>query len=339
MTEYRLATPADEDALLALWVAANPGTTREAWQREVGRIPGRWGRTQVAVARDGTVLAGALFWPRQVRDANGSPLRVGTVSHVATRPEARQQGHARRLMERTIAAMCADGCAWSYLTTSETGRALYEGLGWQPFPRRVWQGVTSGERLETSDAFAIHRYNLGDEQAPWETLAQVYAAFNAARPLTVVRNDGYWQDFFAPHLSAWHSDHAPICFVAHRDGEAEACGYSIVYYSDAAAGRAFGLDQLFTVSELGVRPGDEAAVPALLAAVTRHAAGSRWGGRVYAPRDHAIESAIRQLFGGTAHMVEETEPMARPIASNFSERDLEAIFAVPSAIFWPLDEV
>ncbi|HEX8682528.1 MAG TPA: GNAT family N-acetyltransferase [Ardenticatenaceae bacterium] len=338
MVQYRLAQPEDEEALLDLWVAANPGTTREAWRRDYHRVPALRERVHVAIAPGGSLLAAAAFWPREVRDARGAALKVGDLSHVATRPEARRQGHARRLVELTIEAMREEGCVWSSLTTSEEARTLYEALGWRAFPRPVREGIASAQ-AGSSGAFSVSRYEPASEPEGWDALARVYDAFNAARPLTVARDAAYWRDFFVPHLTAWLSGHAPVILVARRAGQADVRGYAIVYYSDEEPARAFGLDRLFTVSELGIFPGDEEAVSALLAAALSESGGRLLGGRVYAPREPEIDAAIEQLFGQSARQDQDSEPMARVIAPDFEQSDLDALFAAPGAMAWPLDDV
>ncbi len=48
--------------------------------------------TRVAVAADGALLSIIHDWPLTVYAVDGQPQRVGRLSHVFTRPDARRQG-------------------------------------------------------------------------------------------------------------------------------------------------------------------------------------------------------------------------------------------------------
>jgi len=96
--EYRLLRGAEVDSAADLWVVYGPGiesAQHQAWRREFRSIPHLLTHTRVAVGVDGALLSIIHYWPLQVHDASGAPRRVGRVSHVFTREDARRQGTRR----------------------------------------------------------------------------------------------------------------------------------------------------------------------------------------------------------------------------------------------------
>jgi len=124
--DYRLLHATEIDAAADLWgdLHGDP-KQHEAWRREFRSLPQLLTHTRVAVAADGALLSIIHAWPLTIYGVDGQPQHVDRLSHVFTRPDARRRGHAARLVELTIAAMRADGCQWSILTTSDEGRPLY----------------------------------------------------------------------------------------------------------------------------------------------------------------------------------------------------------------------
>ncbi len=113
--------------------------------------------------------------------------------------------------------------------------------------------------------YTVRRYDPRYEPAGWERLATVYAAYNAARPLTVVRDLAYWRGYAAWMFSDWLTHDQTVFFVATRGADAhDLCGYVLVHFYDAAYARQqWGSPPWLFVSELGVCPGDEDALLAL----------------------------------------------------------------------------
>ena len=231
--EYRHLRPDEEDALLDM-VAAAMGDDRAERQRvlrDFADDPQRFARTHVAVTRGGTVLSAASYWVRYVRGADGSPLRVGHVFGVATRPDARGHGYAGRLLEETIAAMRQEGCAWSVLFTREQARSLYARHGWRDRPLRYQSGAPGNDALARSGPYTVRHYDPRHEPAGWERLAAVYAAYNAVRPLTVVRDLAYWRGYAAWMFTDWLTHDHAVFFVATRTpNDHDLCGYVLVHY-------------------------------------------------------------------------------------------------------------
>ncbi|MEV0587847.1 GNAT family N-acetyltransferase [Nonomuraea sp. NPDC050310] len=196
----RRATPADRGSLYALWAACFPGSAhvRPLYESD----PGRYERTFVAGA-PGAVVASVYYLPRAVRDGLGGVLRVGGVANVATLPEARGQGLARRLLEAACAAMTADGCAWSLLFTGTP--EVY--AGWESFSLPLVSGPLAPP---VAGAPPLRRAHAADRPE----LAALYERHNAGRPLTTVRDQAHW----AVRVPVWYGE--PVEVLVHSGGYA-----------------------------------------------------------------------------------------------------------------------
>ena len=183
-TEYRLMQPDELEQILDLWMDVYPDTDRERWRAELLSIPESLAHTYVA-AENGRVPSTALLWIREMNDSAGIPRRLGNVSHVATHPEHRGRGHAKKLLELVIHVMEQERCALSTLFTSEEARPLYEKLGWQTCPLTLWQGMLAKMKLPESARYSIRLAQLSEEPKLWEALADIYAEFNESRPLAI----------------------------------------------------------------------------------------------------------------------------------------------------------
>src|SRR5262245_29984803 len=108
--EYRIMHPYEESEVQNFFLAAYTAYPNEGSQnyRAWKCLPQHDTRTYVAVAPNQRILATVVTWYRHVRDATGTLCRVGHLSHVVTRTEARRQGHASRLVEQAIVAMEQD---------------------------------------------------------------------------------------------------------------------------------------------------------------------------------------------------------------------------------------
>ena len=191
---YRQIQSDEESAVLDLW-AANLPVERERLQYEYRTDPLRGKHTFVA-AGDGAILSAVAYYLRSLRDIDGQPTLVGGVSAVATRPDARGQGHARRLLDLAVESMRREGCAWSLLFTDVGG--YYERLGWQTVETRYREGRLAAERPAVPGDYSVERFNPAREDGGWEALARVYDAYNARRPVCLSRALPYWQGYLLP---------------------------------------------------------------------------------------------------------------------------------------------
>src|SRR5262249_2099832 len=178
--------------------------------------------------------------------------------------------------------------------------------------------------------FDVQRYDPMTAGAGWGALAQVYAMYNARRPLTVVRDERYWHTFAAPRICYRIEDERLRILVATPPANPrDVCGYVLAQFFDVGV----------LVSELAVRGDMLAAIPALLEAVRGEAAerGLKYG-EVDLPHEAAVDEAVAELFGSTLHLSDPNPNiMARRISPIFGEDYLDAIFAAPGAIYWGID--
>jgi predicted acetyltransferase len=333
--DYRLMRPHEEPAVQDFFLTTYTAYPDEGLQnyRSWQCLPPHNTRTFVAVAPDQRVIATVVVWYRLVRDATGTPVRVGHLSHVATHPDVRRQGHASRLVDQAIVMMRHDGCTWSsLLTASAAGRALYQQYGWRSLGMPFWQGRLNGAASRSTDTgYTIQRYHPSQQAQAWAALAAIYIDYNTMRPLTVVRDHAYWRDYTAVQLADGLTADRVVIFTAHHAGQPDdLCGYILLHIQD----------HMFFVSEIGVRAGDQAASAALLAAVAEEA--TQRGvlkGEWMLPQTSTIAAALEDLCGDTLKQIEADFIMARPIAPDVADGHVEAIFAAPGAIWWRMDMI
>jgi len=334
--DYRLLRANEVDAAADLWVDNHPGLDSEqhqAWRREFRSIPGHETRTRVAVADDGTILSIVHYWSQDMYDADGALQPIGRVSHVFTRPDARRRGYAARLLELTIAAMRADGCSWSILTTSDEGRPLYKRYGWRLLPIRQAVCTFRDPQPPACGPYVVQPYDPASAPAGWTPLAPIYAAYNAGRPLTIVRDAAYWQNY-ALRVDRWLSAGFGSVFVARRaddlDGTSPPCAYAIAGLS---------VDHGVRIVELGTLPGDAEALSPLLTAVAERAVNRGMAGRPSAvPREPRLDAILATMCSGIEDCID-PDWMARAVEPNVDEQALVALPDAPGAVAWLFDDI
>lgn len=328
--EYRLMHADEESAILTLWseVFGVPYTYEHA---RFMSDPDARDRTFVAVTADGTVLSSLHYLVSLRRDVDGTPRHVGEVDPVATRPGVQRQGHASRLLALALDALRHDGCDWSLLLPSATGRSLYERFGWRSFPARWWQGTILGDYPTVDPTYSVRQFDPAAETHGWERLAPIYDTYNRTRPLTVVRDTAYWRRFAAVRIDHRMREEGMQLFVAAHSAEPwRLCGYVMANFYDVG----------LLVADMAVLPGHTAAQPALLAAVADEAVRHNFplGARLYLPYEPSIEATLADFFGETLHRGQDDgQIMARPIRPAFTDQHIDSIFAAPEAIYSYLD--
>lgn len=316
---YRGLRPDEIEPVIELW-AQTLDAPREQIVHDFRSDPEHVAHTRVAAAPDGRLLAAVHYCQRQIRDASGAPRLVGGVANVASLPEVRGQGLARRLMELTIEAMRADGCRWSLLFTDVNG--FYERLGWRTYTTRYREGWLAPPA--PTDRYSVRAVAPEELDHLWADLEGIYNEFNAVRPLTTLRDRRYWREVLGPRL---RQPSAQIYLAEPAAGGAP-CGYIVTHHHP---------DSL-VVSELGALNDHAAAAPALLAAAraAAHERGAKVG-RVYLPHEPLIDTAVAGHFStmseGRYEML-----MGRPLAADCDDTEIAAIFGAPGAIAWPADD-
>jgi len=320
--QYRTMRSGEEPAVLSLW--------SEVWkdghayfERYFAVDPQRRPEhTCVAVDSDGRFLSAAHVCLRELRDVDGVPRRVGCIANVATLNDARKQGHSGRLLELTVGVMEAEGCAGSLLYTGT--HRHYERYGWRAMPTAFRQGQFEPQRDEAATGLSVRPYDPVHEPNGWARLASVYDAFNAGRPLTVVRPQGYWRGFGARAFT----DPAAVVLAATANApEDQLAGYLLAHLAD----------QEMSLLEIGWRPGGQECVSALIGAA-RDLALDRQALNVTAllPFLPEIDAALDRVASGAA-VKHHQAAMVRADGANRDLSWLNAAFAAPGAIFWAAD--
>ena len=94
------------------------------------------------------------------------------------------------------------------------------------------------------------------------------------------------------------------------------------------------------ITEAATQAHQDDALPELIQAVVDRMAerGLPAQGRVHLPHDTRVDGVLQRLFGSTLHSGSDSVIMAHSLASHISDEVVDAIFAAPSAICWPLDD-
>jgi hypothetical protein len=236
--------------------------------------------------------------------------------------------------------MRREGCRWALLFTTADGEPLYESTGWRTLPRPYRRVTLSGKGVSPPAEYFVYRYHPGHATEGWAALAAIYSAYNAARPLTIARDLPYWQGYAAQRFEMSQSGERAAVFVATGPaGSGEARGYVLAYAPAGAGQAASGGAGACSIAELGVLPGHEAAIPALLAAAAGAVGRPGWVGRIYLPREPAVDAVLDCVFDGVLAEGEDRKMMVLPLAPGCDHGTLAALVAQPGAVYWPLDEV
>ncbi|WP_367437113.1 GNAT family N-acetyltransferase [Streptomyces celluloflavus] len=304
MTRIRTARPADEPALHALWAecfAAAPHLPAL-----YALDPGRHHRTFLAVRENGTVDAVVVYVPRDIVDADGTPVRVGGIGSVATRPEARGRGLVRALLQEAVATMRAESCAWSLLFTG-TPR-VYTGSGWRSFPTHLHEGTLSSAP-PTRSPYRVRPARPAD-------LPTLAGLARTRAPLTAVRTGADWRT----RLPAWYGP--PRDWLVAQDPDtARPVGWAVAVHGE-------GTVDVHEYAATG--PGALAALFAAVAARARRAGLREARLRGPAPGP-AVREALPHLMTGATARTEHTG-MIRPLLT--PPQHAHAVPRAPGAVHW-----
>ena len=373
---YRRMLPEDEEAVFQLRMRTWGHPSIEHIRQSAYSDPLYLQHTYAALAPDGALLSTVRYWLRHIRDASGTPRLVGCVASVVTIEAARRQGHARKLMHLAINSMREEGCDWSLLFSSGMGVPLYEGLGYRLYPAPYFRGTFVSDQQSSGSITVTHRtdvqdissmagsYSVARTDGPfdmadhhWQAVHHIYAVYNAHRPLSIVRDENYWRGYFVQSLGTALRQGSVSLFLASDQGHPVAYLLARLLSMESARDY-FNEDHGVIVSEVGLLPGHDAALPALLSAVRKELllplvsqlselspipdgvqfSQSALQGAAILPRQALVEQALRSVFGQTLYMSgERRRMMALPLGKSFTESDLAATFQAPGALLWPMD--
>jgi predicted N-acetyltransferase YhbS len=344
---YRNMLPEDEDAVFDLRMKTWGGASRE-WVRQGAYLDPQYSKhTFVAVDEGGPLLATVRYWPRHLRDASGRPLPVGCVASVVTVETARRQGHASKLMRMTLDSMREEGFEWALLFSSDMGVPLYESLGFHHYDAPYYKGNLVGILPNPGGtSYTIEHINrpFNIDDPMWRAARAIYDVYNAARPLSLVRDDTYWLGYYARRIEAVLPAHSSTLFLA-RAADGQPVGYLLVQVrmQDPPPAQPPNPYDTFFISETGWLPGHEEAWHALLYAALedirkRTREKEQPGGTVFLPGEEPLNEAVRALFGSTLEAVNDRNFMALTTSNSTGEADIAAIFSAPNAHFWIMDD-
>ncbi|WP_327366228.1 GNAT family N-acetyltransferase [Streptomyces sp. NBC_01217] len=303
-TVIRTATPADDPALAALWQRCfdAPHITRLH-----ALDPDRHRHTFVAHNGPGDGIdAVVVYVPRLIRDAHGTPQRVGGIGSVATRPEARGRGLVRRLLAEAERTMMAEQCAWSLLFTGTPG--VYRGSGWREFGSSHTEGMLTPPAAP--GAFRV-RAAMAEDAVE---VAALHHTYNANRPLTSLRAPEDW----AVRVPAWYGG-PDRWLVAEDRGSGAVVGWIVAQYEG----------ECVEVRECAGAPGCLGELFAAVGELGRAAGLSR--ARVRIPDGPGVRAALPALLADF-RTVEEHVGMARPLHA--TAESVRATVTAPGAVHW-----
>jgi N-acetylglutamate synthase-like GNAT family acetyltransferase len=305
--EFRKAKQEDSASLYASWLLAFGLTDWmvPAYEQD----DGRFGRTFVAV-QDGQVRSAVYYLIRQLRNAAGDAEPVGCLANVASRPEARGQGWIRRLLQDAVDDMRIHQIRWSLLSTRTPG--IYLRSGWRRYELTYPIGPIA-EYPRQAPEIEIRRADLTE----WRALADLYAGFNARRPLSTVRTQQDWQ----ARVPIWYGP--PKQIVLASTGESPS-GYLVVDWQHPSV----------EVHEIAVS--NAATADALLSELAGAARRrSVRTGELRIPDDPLTRNAVRRFFAQGTGTGTGTYGygMIRPLADD----GVYEIPTAPGAFHWPGD--
>jgi len=280
-------------------------------------------QTRVAVDENGRIVSTVQYFIRWTRGEDGKPEPMGAIADVATRADARKQGHARALMLQAIDLMKQDACKWSMLFTGVN--PFYEQLGYKTIETGYRTGKIAQGRSESASGWHI---DVDKEPIPESTLfnmISIYDAYNANRPLTLARTPDYWRIACFPRISA----PGRVVFTTRKSSsQGEACAYVLISFKDNA----------MWVQEAGYLPECEQALAAAFDAVRLFAGNNNIEtANLFLPYEPGIDAALPRLVKNI-----ETQPkfniMTLPLTNGVTQESIEAMFAKPGRMVWPLDD-
>lgn len=207
--------------------------------------------TRVAML-DGGIVSAVQIVKRNISFGDMT-LTLGGIANVATLPEYRGTGYARKCLRQAIQVMEADAMDVSLLFTGI--HDFYGKCGYEAVAGSRLVGELRPEPVHSYTRMVVRPYEDRDDAC----MHLIHIAYNRERPITVRRTAPYWRDWIG-----WWQGQAPgRATVAEHEGVV--VGYCL-YAVDEDAGRV-------RVREFGVRDGAETALDALLeeAAVTARA--------------------------------------------------------------------
>ncbi|MCS6918413.1 MAG: GNAT family N-acetyltransferase [Fimbriimonadales bacterium] len=230
---------------------------------------------------DGKLAAAMQLVRRPVRLADGQTLWMAGIANVATLPEYRGRGYASQLLQDLHRVMDSEDFAFGLLFTGI--HDFYGRHGWERLPLPLYQATPAPFDLSG------WRFRIAEP----DDLAQVqrwYDAFYADHPLSVQRDDAYWQVWTRWTDAKWRGK-----FYIAEDASGAARGYAALetYHGEDEQGnrvvREIGL------VELGCAPDDTETLSALIGFASQTALMAGATLEIFLPETD-IERFVRPLL-------------------------------------------
>ena len=175
------------------FVSSLMGATREyfeaAWRLAPGALPEH---SRIYVVEGRTVSHMHLFFRRM--SLGPARITVGQIGDVCTDPAYRHRGYGTALLEDSAEYFRRHGAPFSMIISGVFG--FYHHGGYQSFPLRRY--VVDLEKAPEHTELRSGKYYIrrAMREEDLHSLATCYMEYNRRRPLSIVRDLGYWKKQF-----------------------------------------------------------------------------------------------------------------------------------------------
>jgi len=227
---------------------------REYYQAIWKHAPGARPEHSRVVFDDGTPVAHQRLHVRELRLGRTAVL-MGGVGDVGTHPDHRRRGYGRMLLEDGYEYLRERGCDLVIIFSGV--HHFYCSCGYEKCPSVTYSVRTDDTVYSRTSG---HRVRWFEPEGDLEAVSAVYDAYNAQRPLSIVRGVDYWR-----RHRLWSRKDRPEGFLVCELGER---GGQLAAYIRGGVG---------DVVELGRLPGERglSALQECFEAVMRLAAGRK----------------------------------------------------------------
>jgi predicted acetyltransferase len=211
--EVRAIRPEEREEAIQLWCAVWGGESSRPYFSRYFYGDVEWLPYYTLVAVEEGRLVSAVQICKRIVPCGEYRLTMGGIANVVTLPEFRGKGYNSACLEKAVAVMEADAMDFSLLFTGIN--AYYARLGYSNISTNLMSGRIRAGFSPSQSSYTFRSALPKDISA----LFAIYSAYNATRPIAVVRNEAYWRDWIG--ISAEKIPDG--IFVVERQGVV--CGY------------------------------------------------------------------------------------------------------------------
>jgi predicted N-acetyltransferase YhbS len=178
----------EQDACLDLWDAAFDDTPRSYFEKYFKEPT--WTLEDTVVCEESGRLVSAVHVVRRVVETREGRRNMAGIANVGTDPSFRGGGRSTACLQETHRRLDAD--PWFDFGLLGTGiHDYYARLGWQRWEFYGWEGAYKYAEWEFLPSDWLREATLED----LPKIQALYEAENRNHPLSVVRDDTYWQSW------------------------------------------------------------------------------------------------------------------------------------------------